>query len=476
MYTALIGLCFSVSMSGCSLQDLVSKAEVPVNLRDPSKWEDEAGALSFYNGASIGMRAIAGGSGFENPLASAALLTDEMTVTFTGANPPTFPTSPSHIVDARVGWDYADAGASLGIGIKSSYESLQNIRIQANIARQYLQRFGQKLPPDLIGHTLTIEAYAIWFLSELFCSGVPLSYFDFDGNITFGGGTRREDIVELGLRLLDSADMYLSDSVRFVNFSHVMRGRFLLAQGRYTDAAAAVQTVDPSFVYQTGFRTEYRNFFSTFESGIWNSGTIANGKGRNGLDFVSSRDPRTLTVTTATGVNFPARFNRDGTSSVPLVAGVERSLIQAEASLHSGDVVGWLKHLNALRNDGIVRVDISANGALDTIWAPGIGTALFAGQATQLPGLASLRDPGSDTARITQLFRERAFWLFLTGNRQADLRRLIRQYSREENEVYPVGLWGPMGQISFGGDVQLPTPGDEFIKNRRYEGCVSRDA
>jgi len=44
--------------------------------------------------------------------------------------------------------------------------------------------------------------------------------------------------------------------------------------------------------------------------------------------------------------------------------------------------------------------------------------------------LAALTDPGTAEARVDLLFRERAFWFFLTGHRQGDLRRLIRQYGR----------------------------------------------
>jgi len=75
---------------------------------------------------------------------------------------------------------------------------------------------------------------------------------------------------------------------------------------------------------------------------------------------------------------------------------------------------------------------------------------------------------------VDLLFRERAFWLFLTGHRQGDLRRLIRQYGRSQSDVYPIGLYLNTA-FSFGSDVTMPIPGSEFA-NPLYTGCISRGA
>src|SRR5690606_40849192 len=60
----------------------------------------------------------------------------------------------------------------------------------------------------------------------------------------------------------------------------------------------------------------------------------------------------------------------------------------------------------------------------DTTWAPGEGAILFTSIGGSLPGLPPLEDPGTDEARVDLLFQERAYWLFLTGRRHADMRRL----------------------------------------------------
>jgi len=57
------------------------------------------------------------------------------------------------------------------------------------------------------------------------------------------------------------------------------------------------------------------------------------------------------------------------------------------------------------------------------------------------------------------LFRERAFWLYLTGTRLGDMRRLVLQYNRPISAVYPVGQTAR--GTPFGNDVVFPVPFDE---------------
>ena len=80
-------------------------------------------------------------------------------------------------------------------------------------------------------------------------------------------------------------------------------------------------------------------------------------------------------------------------------------------------------------------------------------------------GLVPLEDPGTAAGRVTQLFRERAFWLWLTGHRLGDLRRLVRQYSRPADVVYPVGPY-PGGPLRYGDQLDLPI---YEVNNSRYD-------
>ena len=79
---------------------------------------------------------------------------------------------------------------------------------------------------------------------------------------------------------------------------------------------------------------------------------------------------------------------------------------------------------------------------------------------------AEIRQPGREdlelmrvatkAAQVDQLFKERAYWLFLTSHRLGDMRRLIRQYNRPANTVFPTGAYFKGG--TYGTDVSSPVP------------------
>ena len=58
------------------------------------------------------------------------------------------------------------------------------------------------------------------------------------------------------------------------------------------------------------------------------------------------------------------------------------------------------------------------------------------------------------------LFREKAFWTFSRGQRLGDLRRLIRDYGRNEANTFPRGQHYRGGP--YGVDVNMPVPTDEL--------------
>ena len=69
------------------------------------------------------------------------------------------------------------------------------------------------------------------------------------------------------------------------------------------------------------------------------------------------------------------------------------------------------------------------------------------------------------------MFRERAFWMFGTGHRLGDMRRLLRQYNRSAEQVYPTGAWFKGG--NFGDAIQMPVPVEEQ-NNPRFVACTDR--
>jgi hypothetical protein len=123
-------------------------------------------------------------------------------------------------------------------------------------------------------------------------------------------------------------------------------------------------------------------------------------------------------------------------------SGPEARLIEAEAALQAGNTNQFLSIHNALR-------------------------------ATQ--SLPALTDPGSQAARVDMHFKERAYWLFPTGHRLGDLRRMVRQYQRNREAVFPSGGYpASKGGGTYGQDVNFPVHFDE-INNPKFTQCLDRN-
>jgi hypothetical protein len=78
---------------------------------------------------------------------------------------------------------------------------------------------------------------------------------------------------------------------------------------------------------------------------------------------------------------------------------------------------------------------------------------------------------------VDLVFRERAFWLFSTGHRTGDLRRLVRHYGRTPATVFPTGAWHKGG--NYGADVTMPIPQAEQNNpnvGSGNEACIDRNA
>ena len=93
--------------------------------------------------------------------------------------------------------------------------------------------------------------------------------------------------------------------------------------------------------------------------------------------------------------------------------------------------------------------------------------------ATALPLLTL---PATTAAQVDLLFYEKAFWTFTRGQRLGDLRRLVRQFNRLPDDVYPVGTH--YKTTRYGDDVVLPVTVDEST-NPNLNGapaCLDRKA
>jgi hypothetical protein len=256
-------------------------------------------------------------------------------------------------------------------------------------------------------------------------------------------------------------------AIRIQNLAAIVKGRALVNRGQFAAAAAAVAAVPAAYK----FHAYHSSTSSTNQVWALNNSarryTMTSGpEGGVGIDFVGPDDPRLprrLLTTPIFDSSVPLNVIVQGMygqfDSIPIATGVEARLIVAEADLQAGgNRANWLTAINTLRT----------NAALYPPLGTGIG-------ATRGPILTALADPGNDTARVNTHFRERAFWMFSTGHRLGDMRRLLRQYGTlgfTESTVYPNGPFIKGG--SYSDALQMPVPLQE-AGNPNFHGCLDRN-
>jgi hypothetical protein len=345
----------------------------------------------------------------------------------------------------------------------ASYGYLQGVRTLGNQAIGALAAYDTVAVDSVNvriqrGELYALEGYTEVMLADLFCSGVPLSTLDFEHDYTLRPGAMTAQVYTDAIGKFDTALVLAVGNDSITNLARVGRGRAWLDLGQFDSAAAAVQAVPVDFHYQIN-GVWYINCSSGCKSSLVNRSTVADREGLNGLPYISSGDPRSAVFPDTFQVSslsfdqwLPVKY-RSSLSSPwsPIVVanGIEAQLIQAEAQLQpaSAPTGPWLQTLNTLRESG---------------------------------GLSDTTDPGTAAGRVALLFSERAYWLFLTGHRQGDLRRLLREYGtfpefNDQSKIYPAGVYPSSGTSVYGSDVTAPIPVDEYT-NPLYHGCQNRGA
>lgn len=272
---------------------------------------------------------------------------------------------------------------------------------------------------DYLAEMFAYRGYAIVQMAEDICSGFPINDLTSDNQPLLSGAYSTDSALAYGIVQLDSAMADVSDSTALRSFAQVVKGRALLDLGRYAEAAAAVNEVQTPFVYTTDPTQQNPLVALSNGGGSYAANYFVNDReGGNGLAFVSEHDVRVPMGYAHQRASFSAdslfASLKYPTLNTPIVlaSGIEARLIEAEAAIHdqSGN---WLTIVNTLRAS---------------------------------VGLADLSDPGTDSARIDRLYHERAFWLYLTGRRLGDLRRLMRNYGRAPETIFPTGSY-PLGGL-----------------------------
>ncbi len=434
----------------CSPGSLASEEGLPPNVQDPSRIRNAEGALAFYRGVLAQLPGM-----FDGVLTHVGIMTDEL-----AALPAPMGVSGTYTA--------LDSRRSLS-GAEHLYQTLHKLRAEAREARGFLSLYAEDRSPALRGHLYAVEGYAEIFLADLFCSGIPLSTVDFGGDYTLAAGSTTAEVYDHAVRLFDSALAIAGDSVSVQYLAAVGRGRALLALGDYVAAAASVAEVPDDYRYQFVYTLVDNRLLNQF---VRNYKTVpaqlgvGDREGMNGLDYRSSGDARTAAVVPwpqEEGDDFldyydnpmyvPAKYPLEAPVTLTMADGVEARLIEAEAAFR-GDPSSeqWLALLNHLRR---------------TAW-PTITPAITA-------ALPDTTDPGTPAGRRDLLFRERAFWLYLTGHRQGDMRRLVRQYQRTPDAIYPTGPY-PGGNGQYGTEINVSVPSSEQNYNPKFTGCIHRGA
>ena len=435
-----LGMLLTIPIAACNVDKLLAVTDPdiinPSDLQSPAGAEAERiGALSRLNQAT---------SGAESFFLYGGLMGDEWRSgdTFIERNQ----------TDQR---NVATNNANINTAVRI----LNRARVSAYEAHEALKRYAPDTPKWEIAEMYVVEAFTETMLAENLCNGIPLSYV-LEGTSTLGTPLTTTQVYQRALAHYDTAltiaNGTTANDVNVQNKAKVGRARVLLNLARFPEALAATAGVP------AGFTWNMEHAQTTRDNIIWSlniSGrryTVAESEGPLGPNYQTAADPRVPTCKGGTAgcpTSNPKVFDAGApfalwvqkiwptrSSPVTISSGVEARLIRAEALMQAGDLT-YLDTLNALR-------------------------------ATV--SLAPLTDPGTAAGRVDQLFRERAFWLFSTGHRLPDMRRLMRApYSRTQDQVFPTGAYPKGG--NYGTDVNFPIPQAEE-NNPNFHGCIDRNA
>lgn len=368
--------------------------------------------------------------------------------------------------DSRVEIDVARGIKGLPF---QAYDDLQAARVRAGYSRYFLRRHSDSSLNYAISAAYAYEGYAIVILAENLCSGVPLSDAQYGKKIVYGEALSTDSLFKVAAAKFDSALAIDHDSARFIVLAKAGKARALLSLGLYRDAYKLVSGFQPNDLYllhYTDAATPIPNSISTAANdafwtspqvnrSAYNGHEIANREGGNGIVWyvnVASRDPRLpLSIDSSRVDNVwtykfstPVRQRKfsNGTVMFKLADYAEKEMIEAEYLLNTQDPA-WINAIN---------------------------------RARQTVGLADTTAPIDREQQIDLLFRERAFWFYGNATRLSDMRRLVRQYNRDVNLVYPTGGYDRSEHdYSYGDATLFIPPTREFVENYNYSGCIHRD-
>lgn len=435
-----------LSMAACSDPLEVNDPDIaqPGQLSGPEGLEAQLnGAIGDFAQAYGGNST--GGGGTEGQILATALFTDEM------KHSGTFPT--------RVEMDARRVRVRNGTLGNFFYNLHRARRSAERTARAYTQSDSVEAVDQPVALLQNLAGYSYVFFGETFCAGVPFSRVTETGDLEYGDGMSTQEMFSTAISRFDQASSRAQNAGAqdLQYLSQVGRARALLNQGQYQPAADAVSGVPTDWEYEVQYSTNtarQENGTMTL-SAVFERYSVVNEEG-GGIDYMDAYmngDPRTPWTVAPDSAGFDTAVlmfyelkypQRD--SPIPLANGIEARLIEAEAALQQSDPDAF----EQIHNDLRARLDTSAVGPIE-----------------------------SDTMSMEQMvdfhFRERALWLWLTGHRLGDMRRLVRQYGRSASDVYPTGEYFKAQYGTYGDQVVFPIPFEE-TNNPNFETCTNTNA
>ena len=452
-------------LQGCdNAKDTLLEATDP-DVINPADVGNPEGAQAQYFGALGRFRNITGGStGEGSTWLFGGLLADEWS------------TSSTFVQNDETDQRYTQTNNGT---VTTMFRDLARARTASTQAIAGMMEFR---PTEVgrIAELYLVRGFAEMQLANDFCNGIPLS----DGSnpaIVYGEPLTGAAVYERSIASLDSglalipASVTAAADVRVRRALLITKARALLGLNRQADAAALV----PIGVIPTGYSYDITYAVTSGNLTLWDQpasslrytvgdsleGNPRNLLVKNAIPFFAAKDPRVPVNYITSGTN-----NRDTTkaqdgktfvrvttlwgrtSTVSVLSALDARLIEAEAKLKAQDIPGMMTILNDLRKA-----------------PPKLGEV-------QPTPLAVLPDPANQAAAVSLYFREKAFWQFGRGHRLGDMRRMIRQYGRAANTVFPEGEHYRGGV--YGPDVNLPVPQAEENNPvlEKAPACIDRNA
>ena len=449
-----------LAIAACDLTDSLLEAKDP-DIINPEDVQNAEGAIALANGALDFFRNTTGGA--ESTWLFGGLLADEWS------------TSSTFVQNDETDQRKIQTNNSTITGM---FRDLARTRLGANLAIRGLKEYAPD-PPRRIAEVYFARGFAEMQMAQDFCNGIPLS--EIEGDVIIPGEPLTvAQVFERAIASYDSALALLAsntDTSQAAGSARSIRRATLVAKARamvglnqIAQAAALVDSIPLSFAYNHTFAiTSGDNILWSqpasarrYTVGDSLEGNARRDTVRNAIPFFTAQDPRLPVTYTIAANGRDTVKSQDGqtnsrtttlygrTTSVPVVNGLDARLIAAEAELRAKDFAGMMTILNGLRAS-----------------PPKLGEV-------QPPAMAALAVPADSASAVSLFFREKAFWTFSRGQRLGDLRRLMRQYGRSEDNTFPVGTHYKGGV--YGDDVNLPVPKNEEGNNPNFHGCLDRNA